>query len=85
MKWGLTFRDSYTSLKLIRQKYLRAQIQALEEKKYKTGADKKKLAALQKELGPIQDFLREARKQRDAILKEIGMHSESSLAGCLLC
>ena len=47
----------------------------LEEKKLKTGADKLKLAALQKELGPIQKFLSEAKQQRDAILTEIGMNS----------
>lgn len=72
-------------MKLIRQKYLRAQIQALEGKKYKTSADKTKLEALQKELGPIQKFLGEARQQRDAILQEIGMYSDSTLAYCLSC
>jgi hypothetical protein len=54
---------------------LRAQIQALEDKKHKTVADNSKIGALKKELAPIQKFLSEAKQQRDSILKEIGMCS----------
>jgi len=69
----LQFSDSYTSLKLIRQKFLRAKIQAIEEKKHRTESDSIELKALKKELKPIESFLSDAKRQRDAILKEIGM------------
>lgn len=66
-------RDSYTSIKLIKQKYLTAQIEAIEQKKVQSAADKAKLDKLKEELRPISTFLTDAKKQRDAILKEIGI------------
>lgn len=71
----LLFRDSYSSPKIIRRKYLRAKIELLEGKKFRSGADVAELKALEKELGSIEDFLGDARKQRDAILEEIGLFS----------
>jgi hypothetical protein len=69
----LLFSDSYTSLKLIRKKFLLAQIEALNEKEDRTDEDDAELAKLEKELQPIVDFLDDAKRQRDAILLEIGM------------
>lgn len=66
--------DSYTSLKLIRQRYLRAQIQTINNKKKKSSEDLAALKRFEKELEPIDNFLDEARQQRDAILEEIGMN-----------
>jgi hypothetical protein len=53
---------------------LRSQIQAINNKKSLTSQDKQALELLEKELQPIEDFLGDARKQRDAILKDIGMY-----------
>lgn len=64
--------DSYTSLKLIRQRYLLSQIQIINNKKVKSPDDVEALRKLEKELKPIKKFLDEARYHRDAILKEIG-------------
>jgi hypothetical protein len=52
---------------------LRSQIQSINDKKSLSAQDKKALVELEKELKPIEEFLADARKQRDAILKEIGM------------
>lgn len=65
--------DSYTSLKLIRRKYLETQINAIESKKSKSQADLTALGKLKKELEPIAEFLTQAKQQRDAILAEIGI------------
>ena len=67
----LIFRDSYTSLKIIRRNYLRAQIQVLSDKKSQSTKDKAALKKLQEELAPIEEFLSDAKKQREAIAKEI--------------
>ena len=68
-------RDSYTSLKLIRKKFLLAQIEALKDKDKEdwSAEDDAQLKALEEELEPIVNFLDDAKKQRDAILVEIGM------------
>ena len=70
-------RDSYTSMKLIKQRYLRAQIETINSKKSKSAKDIEALKKLAKELEPITEFLDEARQQRDAILEEIGIESKS--------
>jgi hypothetical protein len=67
------FSDSYTSLKLIRKKFLLAQIEAIKSKEVRTKEDDTKLAKLEKELAPIASFLADAKRQRDAILVEIGV------------
>lgn len=69
-----SLRDSYTSLKLIRQRHLLAQIQTINNKKKKSLPDLEALERLNKELEPINKFLDEARQQRNAILEEIGMN-----------
>jgi hypothetical protein len=65
--------DSYTSLKLVRQRHLLSRIQTINNKKVKSLQDNAELEKLQKELKPIEKFLGEARQHRDAILVEIGM------------
>ena len=64
--------DSYTSLKLIRQKYLLAQIASFESQEVLSADDEATLQELQNELAPIAQFLDEAKQQRDSILAEIG-------------
>ena len=51
-----------------------AQIEELKNKEDRSAKDDAKLKALEKELEPIVKFLDDAKKQRDAILVEIGMH-----------
>jgi hypothetical protein len=58
---------------LIRKKFLLAQIEALNNKEDRTDEEDAELAKLEKELQPIVDFLDDAKRQRDAILLEIGI------------
>ena len=62
-------------MKLIRRKYLLAQIDALTEKDVRSSAEKAKLKAFNKELEEITEFLDDAKAQRDAILQEICMNN----------
>jgi hypothetical protein len=77
MLWGglfcpsLIFRDSYTSLKIIRRNFLRAQIQAISDLKKPTAKDIAALKKFKEELAPIEKFLSNAKKQREAIAKDI--------------
>ena len=64
-------RDSYTSLKIIRRKYLQQKIQAINDKKRMSAADVAALKKLKEELVPIEKFLNEAKQQRDAIAAEV--------------
>ena len=66
--------DSYTSLKLIRQKYLLAQIASFESQPVLSDEDESTLQELRDELAPIAQFLDEAKQQRDSILTEIGTY-----------
>jgi hypothetical protein len=59
---------------------LKTQIEAIESKAKPTDADLRKLESLQKELEPIQNFLNDAKQQRDAILAEIGKYRSFPLA-----
>lgn len=63
--------DSYTSLKIIRRKFLQTKIQTINDKRVKTGADLGALKKLKEELAPIEKFLNDAKQQRDAIAAEV--------------
>lgn len=64
--------DSYTSLKLIRQKFLLTKIASLETQDVLSADDEATLQELREELEPITKFLDQAKQQRDSILAEIG-------------
>jgi hypothetical protein len=68
---------------LIQKKVLLAQIEALRNKEDRSAEDKAELKKLEKELEPINEFLEDAKTQRDAILVEIGMHPPHAVSFCV--
>lgn len=70
---SLTFRDLYTSPKIIRLKELDDEKSEIEAKDRMTSKDKKRLLVIEEESKPLIQFLEDAKFQRQEIKKEIGM------------
>ena len=68
-------RDAYTCIKIIQLKDLQEEKSALEEKTALSRKDQLRLHAIDAEMAPLEEFLADAKRQRQAIKAEIGMDS----------
>ena len=69
----LILSDQYTSPKIIKLMELENEKKTIEDAPKISSKKKKRLAEIEREMVPLKKFLEDARAQRQAIRKEIGM------------